>query len=312
MKKIYHIEPVFTEAIWGGQQLIRKYGWKTNLNNIGEAYNVIAMPGHLDCDVSETGEKLSVFYQKNKDMFKCGTKDFPVRAAMSCTMYPMSVQIHPDNDYALAHDGRLGKPDGVYILEGEGTVEFGHFAKTRNEFRSMVNEQAWNSLLRYINVAKGDFLDMPHGTLHALGANMIYFEFSQNADLTYRLFDYNRKQLDPKTGAPRVLHIDKICECVTIPQSETSVSKIKKVESRGCLITSFHSEPGVYSCGKIEVKEKGIYARDQFYFLTVIEGEGTVQGTDVKGGETLFIPCEFGDIEIKGNIELTYVTYLKP
>ena len=131
MKKIYKINPVFTEAIWGGQQLIEKYGYKSDLANIGECYNVIAMPNHLDCTVAETGEYLSEFYQNNKELFQCNTEHMPVRAAMACTRIPMSVQIHPSNKYALEHDGRLGKPDGVYVLEGEGTVEFGHYARTR-------------------------------------------------------------------------------------------------------------------------------------------------------------------------------------
>ena len=311
MKKIFHISPVFTEAIWGGQQLINKYGYKTELNNIGECYNVIAMKGHLDCHVEETGEKLSDFYHSHEDLFKSGTEEMPVRAAMACTKYPMSVQIHPNNEYALAHDGKIGKPDGVYIIEGEGTVEFGHYAKTREEFKNMVNEKAWNSLLRYINVKAGDFLNMPHGTLHALGSNMIYFEFSQNADLTYRLYDYDRKGIDPKTGKLREMNAEKVIECVNIPDSESKVEKLKKFEKDGCILTSFHSEPGVYSCGKIEVAKKGIYERDQFYFLTCIDGEGTVDGVGIKGGETLFVPCEYGQVTLEGNFNLTYVTYIK-
>jgi mannose-6-phosphate isomerase len=235
----------------------------------------------------------------------------PVRAAMACTKYPMSVQIHPNNEYALAHDGKIGKPDGVYIIEGEGTVEFGHYAKTREEFKNMVNEKAWNSLLRYINVKAGDFLNMPHGTLHALGSNMIYFEFSQNADLTYRLYDYDRKGIDPKTGKLREMNAEKVIECVNIPDSESKVEKLKKFEKDGCILTSFHSEPGVYSCGKIEVAKKGIYERDQFYFLTCIDGEGTVDGVGIKGGETLFVPCEYGQVTLEGNFNLTYVTYIK-
>jgi len=312
MKQIYHIRPVFTEAIWGGQQLIQKYGFKTELSNIGECYNVIAMKGHLDCDVEETGEKLSDFYHTHRDLFQCDTKEMPVRAAMACTKAPMSVQVHPNDEYALAHDGRLGKPDGVYILEGEGTVEFGHYAKTRAEFRHMVEENMWNSLLRYINVKAGDFLNMPFGTLHALGSNMIFFEFSQNADLTYRLYDYHRKQLDPKTGKPRTYQIDKVIDCVNIPDAETSVEKLRTFEKDGCMITFFHNEPGVYTCGKIEVESQGTYQRDQFIFLTCVDGEGKVNDVTIRGGETLFVPVNFGELKLYGKMVLTFLTYLKP
>ncbi|MCH3968594.1 MAG: class I mannose-6-phosphate isomerase [Atopobiaceae bacterium] len=224
----------------------------------------------------------------------------------------MSVQLHPSDKYALAHDGRLGKPDGVYIVEGKGTVEFGHYAKTRAEFKDMAEEGAWNSLLRYINVKAGDFLNMPFNTLHALGAGIIYLEFSQNADLTYRLYDYNRTHLDPKTGKPREMHREKVIECVNIPDAKTKVESLKTVTNDGCTITSLHNEPGVYTCGKIEVADKGEYERDQFYFLTCIDGAGTVNGISIKGGETLLVPCGFGKVSLEGDFDLTYLTYLRP
>lgn len=312
MTQIYHIKPVFTAALWGGQQLIDKYHFTSDLVNIGECYNVIALKDHLDCEVAETGEKLSSFYHNNKDLFQCDCQDMPVRAAMACTITPMSVQVHPNNEYALTRDGKLGKPDGVYVIDGEGTVEFGHFAKSRTEFKTLVNEQAWNDLLRYIQVKKGDFLDMPHGTLHALGANMTYIEFSQNADLTYRLYDYDRKQIDPKTGKNRQMHVEKVCECVNIPNAEAKVTSLETNMVDGCEITYFHNEPGVYTCGKIGVVEKGYYQRDQFYYLICIEGSGLINDQEIKGGETILIPSNFGKITLFGNFTLTFLTYLKP
>ena len=311
-KKIYHIKPVFTQALWGGQQLKEKYGYESDLDNIGECYNVIALKGFLDCDVLETKEKLSDFYHNNLDLFGCDTKEMPVRAAMACTIMPMSVQIHPDNEYALKYDGKLGKPDGVYVIEGKGTVEFGHYALTKEEFRELVETENWDKLLRYIPVEAGDFLDMPFGTLHALGANMVYIEFSQNADNTYRLYDYKRQQIDPKTGKPRTLQVEKVIDCVTIPQNETSIATLEVIKTSDKEITIFHDEPGLYSCGKIVVRERAKYNKNEFYFLTCIEGFGKINEIDIKGGETLFVPKDFGEIELIGDFTLTYVTYVKP
>lgn len=313
MKQIYHITPVYTESLWGGQQLSQMYGYqKEGFNNIGEVYNVMAMPGYLDCGVVEAKQKLSDFYQGNPNIFKCEKPYMPLRAAMACTVVPMSIQVHPSNDYALKHDNQLGKPDGVYVIAGEGTACFGHYAKTRAEFRALVEEGAWNDLLRYIQIKVGDFMDMPYGTLHALGANMVYIEFSQNADLTYRLYDYNRNRIDPKTGKPREMHVEKVIECVNIPNRETGVEELTTFTDKGCDITYFHNEPGLYTCGKIIVKEKGYYQREQFYFLICIEGSGTVNDTAIKGGETLLIPADFGEIELTGDLTVCFLTYLKP
>jgi len=309
MKKIYHIEPVFTAALWGGQQLIQDYGYQSSLSNIGECYNVIALPDHLDCRVLENGQTLSAFYQDHRELFGCPTEYMPVRAAMACTKEAMSVQLHPSNDYALAHEGKLGKPDGVYVIKGNGKVCFGHNAKTKDEFIELAEKGAWEKLLRYVAVQAGDFLDMPFGTIHALGANMVYIEFSQNADLTYRLYDYDRQQKDPKTGKPRVLHRQQVYDCVRIPDNQTAVSSLQEIVERGCSITAFHSEPGLYSCGKIQVSSRGIYQREEFYFLTCLAGAGKIANETIKAGETVFVPCDFGELLIEGDLTLTYLTY---
>lgn len=78
------------------------------------------------------------------------------------------------------------------------------------------------------------------------------------------------------------------------------------------MITFFHNEPGVYTCGKIEVESQGTYQRDQFIFLTCVDGEGKVNDVTIRGGETLFVPVNFGELKLYGKMVLTFLTYLKP
>lgn len=308
-KKLYHILPVFNYRIWGGQELSKRYGYQSDLPNIGECYNVIAMKGHLDCDVEETNEKLSDFFHTHYDLFQSDTPEMPVRAAMANTVTPMSVQVHPDDAYALSHDNRLGKPDGVYFIDGESSMELGHHAASKEQFKDMVERCDWDHLLRYIPVKKGEFVDVPYGTLHAFGKNIVLIEFSQNADLTYRLYDYDRLEPD---GSPRQLHVQKVLECVNVPDDTIQLVDLHPYTANGCTVTVFHSEPGVYSAGKIQVEKDGIYEREEFYFLTVIEGDGVIQDMKVHAGETIFVPCAYGPLSLKGAMELTYVTYEKP
>lgn len=307
--KFYHILPVFNYRVWGSDALSKKYGYKSDLPNIGECYNVIAMPGHLDCDVLETSEKLSAFYHTHADLFDCEKEEMPVRAAMACTSDCMSVQVHPNDEYALKHDGRLGKPDGVYFIETEenATMELGHYAQSKEEFVKMVEEEKWDELLRYIPIKAEQFVSVPYGTLHAFGKGLTLIEFTQNADLTYRLYDYNR--IDPVLGRERDLHTQKVIDCVNVPNDQINVVDLHPEEKDGCIVTIFHSEPKVYSAGRIVVKEKGIYTRDEFYFLTVLNGEGTLDGMEIKAGETVLIPAHHGPLTIEGTIDLGYVTY---
>ena len=308
-KKIYHILPVFNYRIWGSHELEKRYGYKTNQPNAGEVYNVIAMPGHLDCEVAETHEKLSDFYQSHKDLFGSDTPYMPVRAAMAATSGPMSIQVHPNDEYALKHDGRLGKPDGIYFIDGPGEMVFGHYAHTKQEFIELANTGQWDKLVRKVSVQQGEFVDIPFGTLHAFGAGLVLIEFSQNADLTYRLYDYER--IEPATGKLRETHVQKVIDCVRIPNADTQKVQLTKQVKTGCLLTLFHDEPGVYSAGRIEVSKRGTFMQDEFSFIICIEGKGLIEGIEINAGETLFIPCNYGPLVIEGKIDLTYVTYRK-
>lgn len=306
MKKLYKIEPVFNYRIWGGNRLKEKYGYQSDLPNIGECYHVIAMPGHLDCYVPEVKLPLSKFYHEYRELFACSKEEMPVRTASANPVSPMSIQLHPDDEYAMTHEGKKGKPDGVYFIEGDGEMVLGHNAKTKEEFVSMVNSRQWDSLIRKIKVRQGDFVDVPFGTLHAFGAGFLLIEFTQNADLTYRLYDYDR--IDPITKSKRTLHIPQVLDNVKIPNGDTSVVNLIEDKHPGYTYTLFHDEPNVYTAGRYLVQGYAKIARDEFYFLTCIDGAGIIEGHPVKGGDTWFVPAKFGSVTIQGQLDLVFVS----
>ncbi len=305
--RLYKILPVFNYRVWGGNRLKEKYGYVSDLPNIGECYNVIAMKGHLDCTVEETNEKLSDFFISHRDLFQSHTSQMPIRAAMANPIIPMSIQLHPNDEYAMKHDGRLGKPDGVYFIEGESTMVLGHTAQTIEEFKAKVENEDYDTLVRKIKVKAGEFVDVPFGTLHAFGGGVTLIEYSQNADLTYRLYDY--KRIDPMSGTTRQLHIQAVLDNVIIPNNDTHIVELHPVAMNGLMHTVFHDEPGVYTAGKLDVSSLGRFSLNEFYFLTVLEGQGKLNSTIVKAGETWFVPCKFGELTIAGKMEIGYVTY---
>src|SRR5690554_843008 len=253
-KKLYKIEPVFNYRIWGGNALREMYGFESDLQNIGECYNVIAMKDHLDCEVSGLNIKLSEFYQINKDLFDCDTDDMPVRTAMANPISPMSIQLHPNDEYAMKHEGKKGKPDGVYFISGEGTMVLGHYAQSKEEFVSMVENKQFDKLVREIKVKAGDFVDVPYGTLHAFGQGFVLIEFTQNADLTYRLYDYDR--IDPVLNGPRQLHVQQVLDNVRIPNDKTKPVDLVKEKNDNVTHTLFHHEPSVYTAGLYEIENR--------------------------------------------------------
>lgn len=308
-KKIYKIEPVFEQRIWGTQALKNKYHYEAELENIAEVYNVCAMPGHLDNRVAGTGLHLSEFYKQNRELFGCRSETMPVEVCMAHSDSYLSIQLHPDDAYALKTEGTRGRPEGWVILEGpdKNRMVIGHHAQSAAEFEQWTKEENWDRLFRYVEMAPGQYIHVPAGSLHAFCKDAIAVAFSTNADITYRLYDFNR--IDPKTGRERALHIQQVFDNIRIPDDELNAYWPKKTIADGCEITHFYDEKNVYTAGRIQVSDHGVYETENFMFYVCAEGSGTISGCEIKAGETLFVPCHFGKIDICGHLDLMTITY---
>ena len=308
-KRIYGIEPVFEQRIWGTQHLREKYQYKTELDNIAEVYNVCAMPGHLDNIVTGTGMRLSEFYHRNRELFECPAADLPVEICMAHSNSFLSIQNHPDDSYALEHEGSRGRPEGWVILEGleKNRMVMGHYAHDKKEFQELSMGKEWDRLFRYIEMEPGQYIHVPAGSLHAFCKDAVAVAFSTNADITYRLYDFDR--VDASTGRPRELHIQKLFDTITVPDDRLDCFWPKKYEADGCTISDFYDEEGVYTSGRIELTKEGIYHTGRFMFYVCVGGAGEISGVPIKAGETVFVPAHFGNIILKGTLDLMYITY---
>ena len=307
-QKIYRIKPVFEERMWGGQHLIEKYHYQTELKNIAESYCCIAIPNHLDCDVIDTGDKLSDFYHQNRELFGSDTDDIPIRLTVESVMDNMSVQIHPEDEYALEHFHQYGKPGGILYLEGTPTdLLLGHHAKTKEEFIQWNETRQFDKLFRFVDYVPGDFIHIPANTLHSFRIRGIMIAFARNSDVTLRLYDYDR--MDPKTGKPRKMHVKEVYENVTIPDDQILPTRGRIVEQGALTHTVYYDAPGEYTAGRVQVKEKASFALDEFYFLFCVNGGGTVNGQRFQMGDVLFVPQKFGPIDLAGDLEFVFCCY---
>ena len=307
-QKIYRIKPVFEERMWGGQHLIEKYHYQTELKNIAESYCCIAIPNHLDCDVIDTGDKLSDFYHQNRELFGSDTDDIPIRLTVESVMDNMSVQIHPEDEYALEHFHQYGKPGGILYLEGTPTdLLLGHHAKTKEEFIQWNETRQFDKLFRFVDYVPGDFIHIPANTLHSFRIRGIMIAFARNSDVTLRLYDYDR--MDPKTGKPRKMHVKEVYENVTIPDDQILPTRGRIVEQGALTHTVYYDAPGEYTAGRVQVKEKASFALDEFYFLFCLNGGGTVNGQRFQMGDVLFVPQKFGPIDLAGDMDFVYCSY---
>ncbi|WP_416325415.1 hypothetical protein [[Eubacterium] hominis] len=310
-KKIYFLEPVFEAKYWGGQAIRERYGYETELPNIALVYHVIALPQHqLDNKVLGTDKVLSKFYHENPELFHCDREEFPIRLSEGNGVDLISIQLHPNDEYCLAHEGERGKVECLIRIQGDcdHLAIRGHHAKTKEEFCKLVKEERWDQLFRIVEIKKGQYTHTPQGLLHGEPKkteekDIISLAFETNSDITYRLYDHDRNMAD------RPLHIDKIIDTVNIPDDTNYGIDVVPRNENGCIIYDFLDEPGIFTAKRIQVKEEGIYEQTEFLFLVCLDGEAKINDIHIKKGETVFIPYNYGPLHVQGDVDLGLITY---
>ncbi len=309
MNGIYHLQPIYKSFIWGGRKLIDEFELDPALKNIGTIYSVIALPGHLDNIVMETGEPLSAFFHSHPEVFGCSRSEFPVRMSITCNEDFQSYQLHPDNTYALEHENTWGKVSGsVAIQESDRVSEtlFGHKAETIEEFRRLVESKNWDKLFCKIKVKEGDFLHTPAGVVHGgQGSGRIYAALGTNGDITYRFYDLDRN--DPQ----RPLALEQVYDCVTMPELDLSACVIHPIPrtEHNVEIYDYYSVPNEYTAKQLKINGSGSFSMDEFYCIANIDGDGSVDGEKLRKGETFLIECNHGSIHLEGTMRLMLLSY---
>lgn len=339
--ELLFMTPFLKEVLWGGTRLQEKYGYKSDSEHIGEAWVVSAnrngesrvLDGHFKgMTLSELwkmqpelfGHHSSVGSPENpengscKDAYaSCSQKtanitksdSFPLLVKLIYARDNLSIQVHPDDDYAYVHEnGGSGKTECWYIADCEegADIIIGHTARNKEELREMVTNGEWDKLLRVIPIHKGDFFYIPSGTVHAIRKGTLLLETQQNCDLTYRLYDYGRLQ----NGKPRELHIEKAIDVITCPSENDTFANAYAASSTD---TSEGQAPEhtellkcrYFSVDKYLVKDKlSITQNHSFLIVDVLEGFGTVDGIPVRSGDNFIAPYNYGELHFEGDMTL--------
>ena len=309
---IYHIEPVLESFIWGGKKIIQAYHLNTNLENVGQIYHVIALKGHQDCLVTEARQPLSLFYEAHPEVFRCKAQIFPVRLATSCSEKKMSYHLHPDNAYALEHEGTLGKVSGSIHIDPDGSRQdklFGCKAASLEEFKQMVAREDWGHLFQTITVRSGQYLHTPAGVIHGGGSDVegegkLSIVFATNSDVSYRFFDYHRNVPDRK------LHMQEVYDCVNIPEVPLAPIDPVSYQKDGVQITDYYARPGEYVAKRLDISGPGTFSFERFMCITCVKGQGTIEGTPLCCPETVLVPASCGPIRFEGEMQLYMISYI--
>ena len=281
MKELLILNPVCRELIWGT-----------------ETWTVSAHPT-ADCTVAEgtyKGLTLSQLWDSHRELFHTDGDHFPLLIKVIDAKADLSVQVHPDNAYAREHEnGSYGKAECWYIMEShnEDPLILGHRAKSRAEAQEMIRDGRWKDFLKTVRIKPGDLIQINPGTIHSIHGGTKLTEIQQSSDITYRLYDYDRKV----NGKARELHIDKSLDVINIP--DKSEENIFHDFPAGGHITEY------YQVQRYLIKEEQTFCReDSFLIVSVVNGNGAIDGKPVGRGDSLIVPYGYGSVRITGEIEI--------
>lgn len=232
---------------------------------------------------------------------------FPILIKFIDAKKDLSIQVHPDDDYALKNEGQYGKTEMWYIMEcDEGSFVYYGFSRevSKEELQERIKNKTLPEVLNKVEVQKADVLFIEPGTIHAIGKGNVIAEIQQNSNVTYRVYDYGRKGPD---GKERDLHIEKALQVTkTVP-----------------ILRKKSFEPHIVSCpyftvdklvldGQHVKKVFGEIDKTSFVSILVMEGKGTIRDKEetltFKKGDSLFVTANIGEYELEGAFEALVTT----
>jgi mannose-6-phosphate isomerase len=239
--------------------------------------------------------------------------DLPLLAKFLDAADRLSIQVHPDDAYAHsveAHTGYHGKTEAWYILHAEpgATVTYGLTAPcSPDTFAAAVAAGTVETLLYQLPVQAGDTVFVPAGTIHAINAGIVLFEIQQKSDLTYRVYDYNRR--DAKTGQLRELHLEKALAVSQFAPAQRGVLRPLALAPAHDLLVACAQ----FALERVQISGERTSSIDpaSFEIVTIIDGAGELAWSagvlDLQLGDSILLPASLGTWAVRGELTLLRV-----
>lgn len=322
-------EPVFKPYTWGGRKLARVVGRRTPPGKIAESWEISAHPsgptpvrdgafaGRMLADLQR---ELGTALVGRRSREALARERFPLLIKLLDANEWLSVQVHPNDAYALEHEGDLGKTEMWVILDADPGAElifgFAHEID-RAQLRQAIRQERLEPLLHRLPARAGDAFFVPAGLVHALGPGLLLVEIQQSSDATYRLFDWGR---DPGGARPRPLHVEPALEVLDL-----GAVRPGPVEPRPRRSGDGRVVETLASCPQFETERLSLAAAEAC--AGVCDGEtfelwcALTGGIEVRwsGGavavgalEWVLLPAEIGSFEMHATSDSTLLRVLTP
>lgn len=304
------------DYLWGGTRLIDEFGFKTDKEKAAEAW---VLSCHKDGNsIVKNGEYAYKTLQEVLDAWgkaALGVKAekftyFPVLIKLIDAKDRLSVQVHPDDEYALSHEGEYGKTEMWYVVDcDEGAQLIYGFNQdiSQGEFLERINSNNLSPVCNYVPVKKGDVFFIEAGTMHAIGKGILIAEVQQNSNTTYRVSDYGRLGAD---GKPRQLHIKQALDVTKTKRPVRPYGNVGDVTLYPFGTVRELARCDYFTAELIKLDGNvGIYDNESFMSLLITEGEALLSYTggmmSLKKGDSVFVPATL-KVSLIGTAEIIY------
>ena len=314
-------EPLLKSTIWGGNKIIAFKHLDIKQEKVGESWEISGVPGNesIVADGEMKGKKLNEVVAELKenflgaDNYKRFGNEFPLLIKFIDANTDLSIQVHPNDEIAKKQGKERGKTEMWYLLDSDKDATLLCGLKkpiTPTQYADMVaNDTIVDAIDRY-NVKEGDCFFLPAGRIHAIGTGCFLAEIQQTSDVTYRIYDFKRKDKD---GNYRELHTKQAAECINYNVESNYRTEYTPAKNQGVsLVQCPYFCTAVYDLD--EPMTLDYSELDSFVILIGLKGEGTItdnEGNTIKlaAGESLLVPATTETLKVEGTLKFleTYV-----
>ena len=309
------------QTIWGGDKIIPFKHLDDHLENVGESWEISGVPGNetVVADGEYAGKKLNelVIEQKNKLVGKANYErfgdEFPLLIKFIDARQDLSIQVHPTDEIAKRQGKERGKTEMWYIMDSDKDAKLYSGLKmqiTPEQYKAMVEDDTITDALAQYEVKEDDCFFLPAGRIHAIGTGCFLAEIQQTSDVTYRIYDFKRKDKD---GNYRQLHTKEAAECINYTVEDDYRTHYDHKKNEGVtLVECPYFTTAVYDLD--EPMTLDYSELDSFVILIGLKGEGTITDNEgntvtISAGESILVPATTETLKVEGTIKMleTYV-----
>lgn len=305
---ILKFKPALLNHVWGGNKLKEIFqDHLDDINPVGEAWVLSAFE-----NLKQASKCISLgryynltlheIYSNNPELFANSLPPYPHLIKFIDAYHDLSVQVHPDDEFAKKHHNSFGKNEAWYVLSDafNQSIVYGHNATSKQELQTQINLKQWNKLLNSQSIKNDDFIYVPTGTIHALKQGNFVCEIQQASDITYRIYDYDRFGLD---GKRRQLHTDLALQVISVPQNYYEQQKLANCHDQYLIDNQY------FKVIKIDTKNATFFAIDQnkWYEIVVVSGTGKINQIDFKFGDAAIVTSNSNNLTLTGNLQFLII-----